>query len=529
MSTNADRNADALAPEDRRTPPPRAGARQWLGLALLLVPVALMTADLGVLWLATPYLAADLRPSGSEVLWITDIYGFLTAGTLVIMGTLGDRVGRRRLLLAGAAGFMVASVVAAYAPNAATLIGARAVLGVAGAAVLPSTLSLLSHMFADPRQRATAIAMWVTALSAGLAAGPIVGGVLLEHWWWGSVFLIGLPVMLPVLLAAPLLLPEYRDPDPGRLDLPSVALFLTSVLPLVYAVKHTAEHGPDGTAALATAVGAVAVAAFIRRQNRLADPLLDLALFRRREFTGALLTLLLGMTALNGVEYLVPQYLQAVTELSPLAAGLWLVPGAAGLVAGSQLTPVLARRYRPAWVLVAGLLISLVGYAMLTTVTGVGATAAGLTVVMFGVAPISVLGTALAVGGAPPPKAGAAAATGQTAYDLGLALGIAVTGSLAAAVYRNEMPADTPAEARDTVGAALDTAAALPDPERAAALAATARDAFTAGLHTAAAASAAVALVTAAVAAVLLRRVPPITGEEQKEEPEEEQKALINN
>lgn len=221
-----------------------------------------------------------------------------------------------------------------------------------------------------------------------------------------------------------------------------------------------------------------------------------------------------------------PQYLQAVTELSPLAAGLWLVPGAAGLVAGSQLTPVLARRYRPAWVLVAGLLISLAGYATLTTVTGVGATAAGLTVVMFGVAPISVLGTALAVGGAPPPKAGAAAATGQTAYDLGLALGIAVTGSLAAAVYRNEMPSDAPAEARDTVGAALDTAAALPDPERAAALAAAARDAFTAGLHTAAAASALVALVTAAVAAALLRRVPPITGEEEQGEPEEEKQVL---
>ncbi|MFE2044462.1 MFS transporter [Streptomyces sp. NPDC059477] len=517
MNDDAAALSDTPAKEHpRTTTTPRAGIRQWLGLALLLLPVTLMTADLGVLWLATPYLAADLLPSGTEVLWITDIYGLLTAGTLVIMGTLGDRVGRRRLLLVGSAGFVAASMVAAYAPDPGTLIAARAVLGVAGAAVLPSTLSLISHMFADPRQRATAIAMWVTALSTGLAAGPVVGGVLLDRWWWGSVFLIGVPVMVPVLLAAPLLLPEYRDPKPGRLDLPSVALFLAAVLPLVYAVKKIAEHGPNGPAALSTAVGAVAVTAFVRRQNRLSHPLLDLALFRRREFTGALLTLLLGMTALNGVEYLVPQYLQAVAGLSPLEAGLWLVPGAAGLVAGSQLTPPLARRVRPARVLAAGLAVSLAGYGVLAVATGVVATSLALTVVMFGVAPISVLGTTLAVGAAPAPKAGAAAATGQTAYDLGLALGIAVTGSLAAAVYRDRMPDNAPTEARDTIGAALAAARRLSDPDRATALADTARAAFTAGLQTAAAVSAVLAVATAVLAGWLLRHVPPISAAQKE-------------
>ncbi|MFF9064879.1 MFS transporter [Streptomyces sp. NPDC014891] len=480
--------------------PPRAGVRQWIGLAVLLLPVTLMTADLGVLWLATPYLSADLRPSGAQLLWITDIYGFLTAATLVIMGTLGDRLGRRRLLMAGSAGFLLASLLAAYAPNAGTLIAARALLGIAGAAVLPSTLALISHMFADARQRATAIAMWVTALSVGLAVGPVVGGVLLASWWWGSVFLMGLPVMVIALVTAPLLLPEYRDPAPGRLDPASVLLFLLAVLPLVYGVKSLAAHGTTAEAGVAFALGLSFTVLFVRRQNRLETPLLDLRLFRNRAFTGALLTLLLGMTALNGVEYLVPQYLQAVAGLPPLEAGLWLLPGAAGLIAGSQLTPFAARRVRPAYVLAGGLLFSLAGYAVIALAEGVVPAALGLAVVMFGAAPISVLGTALAVGSAPAEKAGAAAATGQTAYDLGLALGIAVTGSVAVAVYRGGIPGGAPAAAHESVGAAL----ALPDEG----LRETAREAFTTALHSASALSAVFALVTAAVVLTLLRKVP---------------------
>ncbi|MFE2554747.1 MFS transporter [Streptomyces sp. NPDC059352] len=485
---------------DTPAAPPRAGARQWLGLAVLLLPVTLMTADLGVLWLATPYLSADLRPSSAQLLWITDIYGFLTAATLVIMGTLGDRLGRRRLLMAGSAGFLLASLLAAYAPNAGTLIAARALLGVAGAAVLPSTLALISHMFADARQRATAIAMWVTALSVGIAIGPVVGGVLLASWWWGSVFLMGLPVMLIALVTAPVLLPEYRDPKPGRLDPASVVLFLFAVLPLVYGVKSLAAHGPTAEAAASFALGTVFTVLFVRRQNRLATPLLDLRLFGNRAFTGALLTMLVGMTALNGVEYLIPQYLQSVAGLSPLDAGLWLLPAAATLIAGSQLTPFATRRVRPAYVLAGGLLVSLVGYAVIALASGVAVAALGLAVITFGAAPISVLGTTLAVGAAPPGKAGAAAATGQTAYDLGLALGIAVTGSVAVAVYRTGIPADAPAAAHESIGAALSlTDEGLLD---------RAREAFTAALHTASALSAAFALVTAVVVLALLRGVP---------------------
>ncbi|MGW7348791.1 MFS transporter [Streptomyces sp. NPDC054854] len=507
------------APEAPRAPhplPPKAGPRQWLGLAVLLLPVALMTADLGVLWLATPYLTADLHPSSSQLLWTTDMYGFMTAGFLVIMGTLGDRIGRRKLLLAGSVGVIAASLLAAYAPDPQTLIAARALLGVAGAAVLPSTLALITHMFTDARQRATAIAMWVTALSVGIAIGPVVGGVLLDSFWWGSVFLLGVPVMVPVVLLAPLLLPEYRDPSAGRIDLPSAALFLLAVLPVVYGIKKLAEFGPEGTHLAAIAAGAVFAVLFVRRQNRLAAPLLDLRLFTHRAFTGALLALLLGMMALNGIEYLVPQYLLAIGGLTPLAAGLWLLPGAAGLVLGSQLTPVLARRTRPAYVILGGLAVTLPGF-WLATQAGVVAVSLGLALVMFGIAPISVLGTALAVGSAPTEKAGSAAATGQTAYDLGLALGIAGTGSVAVAVYRDEvaatappgLPADALTSARDTIGGATDAAAQLPT-ALGSDLLTVARDSFTTGFHTASLVSAALALLTAVAVTVLLRHVPPI-------------------
>lgn len=499
----------------------RAGPREWFGLLVLLLPVTLMTADLGVLWLATPYLAADLQPTSSQVLWTTDMYGFMTCGFLVVMGTLGDRLGRRKMLMYGSVGVIVSSLLAAYAVNPEMLIAARALLGVAGAAVLPSTLSLIIHMFTDAKQRATAIAMWVTSLSLGIAIGPVVGGVLLDFWWWGSVFLMAVPVMLVPLLAAPVLLPEYRDPNPGRLDLASVALFLAAILPIVYGIKKSAETGWSAGNLVAIVAGVVLAVVFVRRQNTLETPLLDMGLFRTRVFTGALLTLLFGMMALNGVEYLVPQYLLIAGELSPLAAGMWLLPGAAGLIVGSQLTPVLAKRIRPAYVIAGGLLVTLAGFWLSASAgadkDGVVPAAMGLTIIMFGVAPISVLGTSLAAGAAPPEKAGSASATGQTAYDLGLALGIAVTGSVAVAVYRGEVadtaPTGIPAEAaeaaQDSVGGATAAAESLA-PDVGAQLLTAAREAFTAGYQTTAWVSAGIAVLTAVVVLSLLRGIPAI-------------------
>ncbi|MFC7898504.1 MFS transporter [Streptomyces sp. NPDC057381] len=500
---------------------PRAGLRQWFGLFVLLFPVMLMTVDLGVLWLATPAMTADLQPSSSQLLWITDLYGFMTCGFLLVMGTLGDRLGRRRLLVLGSLGVVAASLLAAYSTSPEMLIVARALLGVAGAAVLPSTLSLISHMFADARQRATAIAMWVTALSVGIAVGPVIGGVFLEHWWWGSVFLLAVPIMviaIPVVLA---IVPEYRDPAPGRFDLASVVLFLLGILPVVYGIKKFAEFGWSATYLVAMVVGLFFSVVFVRRQRRLEAPLLDMRLFGDRVFTGALLVLLLGMMALNGVEYLVPQFLLVTGELSPLEAGLWLLPSAIGLIVGSQLTPALARRVRPALVIAGGTVITLAGFWLTATAhpdeSGVVPAAVGLTIVMFGVAPISVLGTNLAVGAAPPEKAGAAAGAGQTAYDLGLALGIAVTGSVAVAVYRGDVadavPAAVPAEsaeaARDTIGGATAAAEELPG-GLGGELLVVARDAFASGFHTAAWVSAGFAVVTTVIALVLLHRIPAI-------------------
>src|SRR3954468_8531774 len=222
---------------------PRATRREWIGLAVLALPCLLYSMDLTVLNLAVPQISAQLRPSSAQLLWILDIYGFMIAGSLITMGTLGDRIGRRRLLMIGAAAFGAASVLAAFATSTSMLIGTRALLGMAGATLAPSTLSLIRTMFRDPQQRTVAISVWITSYSAGGAIGPLVGGVLLEHFWWGSVFLVGVPVMLLLLAVGPALLPEYRDPSARRLDLPSAALSLAAVLAVIYGLKRFAESG----------------------------------------------------------------------------------------------------------------------------------------------------------------------------------------------------------------------------------------------------------------------------------------------
>jgi MFS transporter, DHA2 family, multidrug resistance protein len=225
------------------TAPAQATRREWAGLAVLALPTLLVSVDTFVLLLALPQISEHLHPSSTQLLWISDIYSFLLAGFLVTMGTLGDRIGRRRLLLIGAAAFGLASVLAAYAPNPALLIAARALLGLAGATLSPSTLALIANMFRDPRQRAVAIGVWMACFMSGAAIGPIVGGVLLERFWWGSVFLLAVPVMALLLTAGPLLLPEYRAGGAGGVDLVSVALSLAGILPVVYGITGLARAG----------------------------------------------------------------------------------------------------------------------------------------------------------------------------------------------------------------------------------------------------------------------------------------------
>jgi DHA2 family multidrug resistance protein-like MFS transporter len=344
-----------------RTDTPRAGRRQWIGLAVLALPSLLYAMDLTVLNLAVPHLTAALRPSSTQLLWIIDIYGFLLAGSLITMGTLGDRIGRRRLLLAGAAAFGIASVLAASATSPELLITARALLGVAGATLAPSTLSLLRNLFPDARQRTAAIGVWGASLSAGGAIGPLLGGLLLEWFWWGSVFLVAVPPMVVLLVLGPRLLPEYRDPDAGRLDLPSAALSLVAVLAVIFGLKQLAQDGLGWPPALAILAGLVVGMGFVRRQRTLADPLIDLRLFHTPAFSTAVATNTLGIFVMFGTFPFIAQHLQLVVGLSPLQAGLWLLPSGAAAILGSILVPVVLRRVRPGVAMVGGLLGMAVG------------------------------------------------------------------------------------------------------------------------------------------------------------------------
>ncbi|CAM3949347.1 MFS transporter [Kibdelosporangium persicum] len=415
-----------------KTTEARAGVREWVGLAVLALPTLLLAMDATVVYLAVPHLGADLRPTDTELLWIVDSYGFMVAGFLVTMGTLGDRIGRRRLLMIGAMAFAAASVLAAFAPDPLLLILARGLLGVAGATLGPSTLSLISTMF-PPGQRGIAIGLWATCFSAGIALGPIVGGLLLEWFWWGSVFLLAVPFMAVLLVAGPFLLPEYRDTEAGRLDLTSVFLSLAAVLPVIYGIK---QHG--GLAGgIAIVVGLVFGAVFVSRQRKLADPLLDLRMFGHRSFSVALMAQLFTMTAIGGIYLFVTQYLQLVQDFTPLTAGLWLVPSAVVLVLSSLVTPKLAGRFAPAHIVGVALAMAALGFAVLAAADGLGLVMAGFSLVYLGIGPIMALGTELVIGTAPPEKAGSAAAMSETAMEFGIALGVGVLGVIGTAVATN--------------------------------------------------------------------------------------------
>ncbi|RZS45037.1 DHA2 family multidrug resistance protein-like MFS transporter [Herbihabitans rhizosphaerae] len=501
-----------------------AGRREWIGLAVLALPTLLLSLDMSVLHLAVPHLAADLRPTSTELLWIIDVYGFMIAGFLVTMGTLGDRIGRRKLLMIGGAAFGVASVVAAFAASPAMLIGARALLGVAGATLMPSTLALISTMFQQPKQRGTAIAVWMSCFMGGMVIGPVVGGVLLETFWWGAVFLLAVPVMVLLLITAPKLLPEHRDEQAGRLDPVSVVLSLVTILPVVFALKEIAKDGPSTVTVLALLVGLSAGVTFVRRQRRLTDPMLDLRLFANRRFTTALCIILVGALTMGGVFLLVSQYLQLVGGLPTSEAGLVLVPQALAVVLGSHIAPKLAVRYRPEFVLGFGMLIAAGGLLLFTQAdngNGVVLVVIGMSIAAFGMGPQGVLCTEMVISSVPPARAGAASAMSETGAEFGIAMGIALFGSVGTAVYRDELtvpvgvPADAAAVAGDSMAGAAHVAGGLHH-DLAAPLLASAKDAFTGGLHTVAGIGAAIVITFALVGMAILRKGPaktPVTPE----------------
>jgi DHA2 family multidrug resistance protein-like MFS transporter len=476
----------------------------------------LYSMDLTVLNLAIPSLSADLKPSGAELLWIVDIYGFLVAGSLITMGTLGDRIGRRRLLLIGAGVFGAASVLAAFSTSAAMLIAVRALQGVAAATLAPSTLSLIRNMFLDPAQRTVAISVWIMSYSAGAAIAPLIGGVLLEHFRWGSVFLINVPVMLALVAAGPLLLPEFRDPDAGRIDPVSAVQSLAAVLAIIYGLKRIAEAGPSWIAVLSIVSGAAVGVSFLHRQRTLADPLIDLKLFRFPAFGAALLVNILAFNAAFASFLFIAQYLQSVLGLSPLSAGLWTLPSALAFIVGSVLTPSIVGRFPPAHVIAGGMSVSAAGFALLSLVDdvapGMAVPVAASVVFSLGMTPVIALTTGIVLGAAPPERAGAASALSETSTEFGGALGIAVLGSVATAIYRGRvagaLPAGIPEEAaeiaRGTIGGAVAVSGELrgaPGAE----LLGSAREAFAQAFGTTAAISAVMAVGVAILAAFMLR------------------------
>ncbi|GGZ48886.1 MFS transporter [Streptomyces inusitatus] len=476
----------------------RAGRREWLALVVLALPALLLALDSGVLQLALPAIGADLRTGPAQLLWAMDVYGFMIAGFLVTMGSLGDRIGRRRLLMAGAAAFGGASVLVAYADSATALIAARALLGIAGAALMPTTLALISTLFRDPRQRTAAVGVWMTCFMAGMVIGPLVGGVLLRFAWWGSVFLLGVPVMALLLITAPFLLPADRDrtPDSAGLDPLSVLLSLAAVLATVQGLKGLAVGAGTALSSALVVLGVLLGRMFVRRQRGLPRPLLDLGLFADRTIRSVLLIMLLGGAAMGGIGLLTAQYLQLALGLDPLSAGLWMLPYALAMLIGSALTPPLARRIPPGRLIAGGLGLAAAGYGLLLTQAasgGLPAVITGLVVVYLGLAPSAVLGTDLILAAAPAGRTGSASALSESGSELGFALGTAVLGSVATAVYRVRMPET--ARTDETFAGAVSRSEELPaGPGRA--LFDQAREAFTDGLT-------AVAWVCALLAAVL--------------------------
>jgi DHA2 family multidrug resistance protein-like MFS transporter len=509
----------------------KAGRKEWFGLAVLVLPVLLVSMDLSVLFFALPWLSADLRPSGAQMLWIMDVYGFFLAGLLITMGTLGDRIGRRRLLLFGAAAFGLASVVAAYSTSAEMLIAARALLGLGGATLAPSTLSLLRNMFHDDAQRRTAIGVWTGAFSGGLAIGPIIAGALLEFFWWGSVFLINVPVMIMLVILAPLLLPEFKDPHPGRFDLLSALLSMAAVLPVIYGVKTIAEDGVRATAVAAIVLGLVVALLFAVRQRRMSEPLIDPVLFRRSAFSASIAANTMVTFAAAGLGMLAVQYIQLVLGLRPFLAAVWMLPTIGGTIGGITVAGLMSRRIRPGFVIGTGLLVAGAGFGLVTLVQAdstIITVLTGYIVLTLGLGMVVALATDMIVASAPPERAGAAAALSETGSEFGGALGIAVLGSVAISVYRDGMTGSLPdglppaaAEAGgSTLGGAVSVAGRLPD-DLAQPLLSGAFEAFTTGLQMAAAIGAGIMVVMAALIMFALRGQPlPHPSPEAAAEPE---------
>ncbi|AXJ10040.1 MFS transporter [Arthrobacter sp. PM3] len=504
---------------------PRAPWRDWVALALLMFPVLLVAVDNTALTFALPAIARSLDASGVELLWIVDAYPLVLAGLLVAMGSLGDRIGRRRLLFVGGAGFAAVSAATAFAPSAEWLIAGRAGLGFFGAMLMPSTLSLIRNIFPQPNRRRLAVAIWAAGFSGGAALGPIAGGWLVEHFWWGAVLLVAVPIILPLLLLGPALIPESRDPKPGRVDVPSIVLSLLVMVPVVYGIKALASHGPAPEAFVSIGAGLLMGYVFVRRQHALARgtaaaPMLDLSLFGNRVFSTAIIANVLALFSFNGFILFLAQHLQLLEGMSPSASGVAMVPALIATVVAGLLVVPLVRKVRPGFVVAGGLLLSASGYFLVAFGDhshGPALLLGALMVLCLGVGAAETISNDLILGAAPADKSGAAAAISETGYEVGSLLGTAILGSILTASYQGNLrlpaevsdaaPAGSVGQAGETLAGAVELAQSLPGP-LAEAVTAAARSAFDSGVHI----TATIALVLMAgacvLAAAVLRKVP---------------------
>ncbi|TQM64471.1 MFS transporter [Humibacillus xanthopallidus] len=489
--------------------PARAERREWTALGVLCLPLLMVSMDVSVLFFAVPHIAESLDPTATQVLWIFDVYGFVLAGLLLTMGGVADRIGRRRLLLLGAVAFAAASVLAAYAPSAEWLIAARALLGVGGATLMPSTLALVRNLFADGAERAKAVGIWSAVMAGGVGIGPVISGLLLEHFWWGSVFLINVPIMIALLLVAPFLLPESRSRS-SRVDLLSSVLSLLAILPVVHVLKSIATRGWSSTMLPYAVLGGLSAVTFVRRQSRIGSPMVDLTLFARRGFGGSIVVQVIGMFGVMGNAVLMTQYLQSVLGYSALQAALWsLLPSVAVGAAAPTAAALSGRVGRPV-VMASGFVLAATGFVAIRLAdvhSSIWPALLCAALIAMGLVSVATLVTEYAIGVAPASRAGSVSGLVETAGELGGALGMAVLGSVLAAVYTSHvadlLPADLASGARsaasETLGGAVVASADLGGAQGAAVLEA-ARTAYVDGLHAASLVAAAILLVGAVVA-----------------------------
>ncbi|WDN52539.1 MFS transporter [Streptomyces clavuligerus] len=432
-------------------------------LAVLCASLLLVAMDATILNVALPSLIEDLDPGAIAQLWIIDVYGLVLGGLLVTTGAVGDRYGRKLLFITGIMVFGVASVVAATAGTTWQLIAGRVLLGIGGAMVMPSTLSLIRNIFTDARERTRAIGIWAAVAGAGAAVGPLVGGVLVEEYGWSAAFWVNVPVVVVTVVAGVWLLPEFKDSGHDRLDYLGAVLSVVGIIALAWGIKHVAKGSPAPADVLVLLGGLLALALFARRQLGLRDPLLDVRLFRNRAFTAAALAILMAMLAIGAALFLLSLWLQYVHGYSPSEAGLRTLPAALAMLAGALLAPWLMERTAVRTIMALGLGAVVAGFLVLALSpepTAYGYVAVVLVALGLGDGVAMTTASSVLVSAVPAERAGQAGAVSETSYELGVGLGVALLGSIHGAVYASHM-AGQPATAAESIGDAYELSLAL--------------------------------------------------------------------